>query len=279
MAVLNNERFFRNLSEYDDYLFYTVKKEGYEAGYTLKLLIPFVSAFGVDEKTVDSLINSAVFVPNAKKAGKLLLRNFEPVVISTAYKRFVAKTAEKIGFRKVHGSEAKLSFDLDPALKKKLVEAVDVVSSLRGEELHNFLEELFSGLWHRLSELKVIGAKEKAEILEKYEPEAPIAIGDSITDCKMFEKAKKLGGVAVAFNGNRYALEKADLAIVSNSALSTAIVANALLRGGMDLSLVRDERYPKGTKIYIMEESDFEIVLENSIRMRTRLRGSAGSLG
>ncbi|MDK2875798.1 MAG: hypothetical protein PWQ22_208 [Archaeoglobaceae archaeon] len=279
LAILNNERFFRNLSEYDDYLFYFLKKESYEAGYTLKLLIPFISAYGVDEKTVDRLINSAVFVPDAKKAGKRILSNFEPVVISTAYKRFVERTAEKLGFRKVHGSEAELSIDLDPVLKKRLVEAVDIVSSLRGEELYNFLEELFSGIWHRLSELKVIGAKEKAEILEMYEPEAPIVIGDSITDCKMFEKAKKLGGIAIAFNGNRYALEKADLAIVSNTALSTAIVTETLLKGGMDLSLVKAQKYPMGTKVYIMEESDFEIVLENSMRMRVKLRGSAGSLG
>jgi len=255
------------------------KKEGYEAGYTLKLLVPFISAAGFREEIVDSLINSAVFVPGAKKAGDLIMKTFEPVVISTAYMRFVAETAEKIGFQKVHGSEVEFRFPLDPDLRDELIKAVDVVSSLRNEELYDYLEKLMSKFWDRLSKLKVIGAKEKAEILEKYDPVAPIAIGDSITDCKMFEKAKDLDGVAVAFNGNRYALEKADLAIVSDSALSIAIVAEKLLKSGMKLDLVASQKYPRGTKVYILENSDFETVLENSMRMRVKLRGAAGRLG
>ena len=41
MAVFNNERFFSKLSLCEDDLAYGVKREGYEAGYTLKLRAPF----------------------------------------------------------------------------------------------------------------------------------------------------------------------------------------------------------------------------------------------
>lgn len=279
MAIFNNERFFRNLSEFDDYLFYVAKREGYEAGYTLKLLVPFISASGIKEGVIDSLINSARFVPDAKRAAEEILRFFEPVVISTAYSKFVSATAQRIGFRIVHGSEVDFSLELDETLKREVLSSIDLIASLRGEELFKFLENLMSRIWSRLLNLKVIGAKEKAEILERYEPENPIAIGDSITDCKMFEKAKELGGVAIAFNGNKYALEKADVAIVSQSAMSTAMVVKTLLNGGMNLKLLKSQKYPRGTKVYIMSDSDFEEVLENSMRMRVRLRSSAGSLG
>lgn len=279
MAVLNNDRFFRNLSEYDDYLFYIAKREHYEAGYTLKLLTPFLSALDFKKHIIDDLINSAIFVPNAKRAAKEILESFNPVVISTAYKEFVSKTAKKIGFRIVYGSELELSLDLSDPLKKELVDSVETIASLKGEELYKYLDNLFSKLWERISKLKVVGAKEKAEILEKYEPKAPIVIGDSITDCKMFEKAKELGGVAIAFNGNKYALEKADIAIVSRSAISTAIVVKTLLNGNMNIRLLTSQKYPKGTKVYIMSESDLKEVLEDSMRMRIRLRGSAGKLG
>lgn len=279
LAIFNNERFFRNLSEFDDYLFYVVKKEGYEAGYTLKLLVPFISAFGIKKGVIESLINSAVFVPDAKRAGEEILSFFEPVVISTAYSKFVSATAEKIGFKIVHGSEVDFSMELDETLKDELLNSIDLIASLKGEELFEFLNDLMSKLWNHLANLKVIGAKEKAEILTRYEPENPIAIGDSITDCKMFEKAKELGGVAIAFNGNKYALEKADLAIVSPSAMSTAIVVRTLLNSGMNLKQLNSQKYPRGTKVYIMSDSDFEEVLEKSMRMRVKLRGSAGSLG
>ncbi|MCS7144231.1 MAG: hypothetical protein NZ879_04345 [Archaeoglobaceae archaeon] len=279
LAVFNNERFYRNLSEYDDYLFYVVKKERYEAGYTLKLLVPFISAYGIEEKVINGLINSAIFVPDAKIASEEILQHFEPVVISTAYRKFVAETAKKIGFKIVHGSDVDFSMELEKALKEKLLESVDVIASLKGEELFEFLDKIMSKLWDRLANLNVVGAREKAEILEKYETNNPIVIGDSITDCKMFEKAKELGGVAIAFNGNKYALEKADVCIVSPSAMSTAIVVETLLKSGMNLNPLKSQKYPKGTKIYIMSDSDFEVVLEESMRMRVRLRGSAGSLG
>ncbi|MEM2727271.1 MAG: hypothetical protein QXV61_03330 [Archaeoglobaceae archaeon] len=279
LAIFNNDRFFRNLSEFDDYLFYVEKREGYEAGYTLKLLVPFISAYGIKEGVIEGLINSAIFVPDAKRAGEEILRFFEPVVISTAYNKFVSKTAEKIGFKIAHGSEVDFSLELDKALKSELLDSVDLIASLKGEELFEFLKNLMSKFWSRLDKLKVIGAKEKAEILARYEPKNPIAIGDSITDFKMFEKAKELGGVAIAFNGNRYALEKADVSIVSPSAMSTAIVVRTLLKSGMNLKLLKSQKYPRGTKVYIISDSDFEEVLEKSMKMRVKLRGSAGSLG
>ncbi|MEM4155613.1 MAG: hypothetical protein QXQ38_02675 [Archaeoglobaceae archaeon] len=279
LAVFNNDRFFRKLSEYDDYLFYVAKKEGYEAGYTLKLLTPFLSAFGVKKSIIDDLINSAIFVQDAKRAGEEILKNFEPIVVSTAYQEFVSETAKKIGFNIVHGSELELSMSLNESLKRELLGSVEVIASLREEELYEFLNMVMSKLWDQIAKLNVIGAKEKAEILEKYEPEAPIVIGDSITDCKMFEKAKELGGVAIAFNGNKYALEKADIAIVSRSAMSTAVVAKILLDGKMNLEALRSQRDLGGAKVYIMNESDFEDVLESSMRMRVKLRGSVGSLG
>ncbi|MEM4616885.1 MAG: hypothetical protein QXY19_07780 [Archaeoglobaceae archaeon] len=279
LAIFNNERFFRNLSEFDDYLFYVEKREGYEAGYTLKLLVPFISAFGIKEGVIDSLINSARFVPDAKRAGSEILNFFEPVVISTAYSKFVSATAQRIGFKIVHGSEVDFSLELDETLKEELLSSIDLIASLKGESLFEFLNNLMSKLWGRLTNLRVIGAKEKAEILERYEPKTPITIGDSITDCKMFKKAKELGGVAIAFNGNKYALEEADVAIVSQSAMSTAIVVKTLLNGGINLKLLKSQKYPTGTKVYIMSDSDFEDVLEKSMRTRVRLRRSAGTLG
>lgn len=251
-----------------------LKRKDYEAGYTLKLLVPFVSATGLGN-VVEKL--TPIFVPGAKKAGLILKRDCEVVIISTAYKKFVEKSAQEIGFERVHASEVEFKMELDSDVRKMLLDSVDVIASLSGGELYDFLDKLFSKFWESLKDLKVIGAREKAEILESYAPDFPIAIGDSITDCKMFEKAKELGGVAIAFNGNKYALEKADLAIISNSAMAEALVVRELLKSG-NYRALKSFRC-RNAQIFLLEEADFEKVLRASMKMRVKLRSAAGKLG
>ncbi|RLA85280.1 MAG: energy-converting hydrogenase A, subunit R, partial [Deltaproteobacteria bacterium] len=44
--IPEGEKFFSLLSRYDDYLAYVEKREGYKAGDTLRLIVPFLIAFG-----------------------------------------------------------------------------------------------------------------------------------------------------------------------------------------------------------------------------------------
>uniref|UniRef100_A0A7J2THT5 HAD family hydrolase n=1 Tax=Archaeoglobus fulgidus TaxID=2234 RepID=A0A7J2THT5_ARCFL len=270
-SIFNDDRFFRNLSEFDDYLYYSAKKEGYEAGYTLKLIVPFISAFGKLE-IAEKLVDSVVFVPKAKEAAERILKLCRVVVISTAPRIFVERTAKIIGFKEIHASELEF-LELDENTKAELLGKVDILASLSGEELYKALEDVFSRFWDKIEGIRVIGAREKAEILESYSPKSPIAIGDSITDCKMFEKARELKGVAIAFNGNRYAIERADFAIVSRTALAEAIAVEKILKG-------REPKIgPRFGKIFRVTESNMEKIIRESMKMRVKLRGLAGSLG
>jgi predicted HAD superfamily phosphohydrolase len=271
MAIFNNDRFFRNLSEFDDYLYYVVRKEGYEAGYTLKLITPFISAVGQLE-VVEKLLNNVIFIPDAKKAADRILKFCRVVVVSTAPKKFVEETAKILGFGEIYASELEI-LELDDETRANLLDKVDIIASLNKEELYRVLEEIFSRLWDKIEKIRVIGAKEKAEIMESYNPKFPIAIGDSITDCKMFEKARELNGLAIAFNGNRYAIEKADYAIVSSTALSEAVVIEKIFSGK------KLEIEPRLGKIFKISESNMEKVVKESMKMRVKLRGSAGTLG
>ncbi|WP_202319147.1 haloacid dehalogenase-like hydrolase [Archaeoglobus neptunius] len=289
MAVFNNERFFRNLSLYDDYLAYEVKKEGYEAGYTVKLLVPFIAAADITEARLANIAElTAKFVPDASEAMRRLQKMWKPVVISTSYRQYLEETASMIGVEGyLHGTD--VSFDrikISSELRSYLISTVDKIAGLKGEELFRFLDDLFSTpeIEEIVSSVRAVGAGEKAEILrcycEEYSIEFPVAIGDSISDYKMFEVARKLGGVAVAFNGNEYALKHADIAIVSSTAMSEAAVVELLLRRGMVDSAIHSACAGlRETEIYIMSDSDYREVLEKSKRMRVRLRGFAGELG
>jgi predicted HAD superfamily phosphohydrolase len=300
VAILNNDRFFRNLSQYDDYLAYEVRKEGYEAGYTVKLLVPFLKAAGVTNEGVRKIAEKvAKFVPDAETAMKYLQKTWVPVIISTSYIQYLEVTTKMIRANgKLHGTF--VNFDIikmDRKIADSLLQEVDLIGSLRGDKLHSHLDKLFSieEVAKIIRDVKAVGAGEKAEILRKYCEEAnievPIAIGDSISDYKMFEEVKELGGYAVAFNGNKYALEHADVAIVSNSAISEVAVARILTEKGIhalkseDLIVsllpndLRSSFLQSNTKIFIIEDMDIEEVLQHSSRMRVRLRGDAGLLG
>lgn len=297
-AVFNNDRFFRNLSLYDDYLAYEVKREGYEAGYTMKLLIPFFAAAKLKNEEVCRIAeNVAAFVPDSKLAIDFLQQNWKPVVISTSYTQYLKVTSRLLGVEGfLHGTEIDFdSLEIDDELSKNLLNQIDIIASLKDRELFEFLDNLFGEkeIKEIVDEIRAVGAREKAEILEKYcmdyGIECPVAIGDSISDYKMFERARELGGYAIAFNGNKYAIEHADVAIISNSAVAEAVVVYLVMKKGVKAvrninhteipAAIREEFRRSNTEIYIVDESIAEEITEISMRMRVKLRGEAGLLG
>jgi len=286
--LFNNSRFFENLSWYDDYKSYVEKEKGYESGYTLRLLIPFLLASNIsNDKVYELSLHLTRFVKDARNSMEILLRRWVPVVISTTYYQFLETSAGILGLNKKHLYGTKFDFDrdIDLNLRERLFGAVDIISSLEGAELVSYLDSLFSDkkILEITSEVEIIGAGEKARILEEYcenyNIPRPIVIGDSVSDYKMFEKARRIGGIAIAFNGNEYALKHADVAIVSDSALAEAFVIERLMEGCEVQDLRNMNVREFNCEIYIIEECDINEVIRKSKKMRVKLRGAAGQLG
>ena len=59
-------------------------------------------------------------------------------------------------------------------------------------------------------------------------------VGDSITDVPPFEAVREAGGVALSFNGNRYALAAAELAAAAADTAPTRELALAFAAGGRE---------------------------------------------
>ena len=59
-------------------------------------------------------------------------------------------------------------------------------------------------------------------------------VGDSITDVPPFAAVREAGGVALSFNGNRYALAAAELAVASADTAPTRELALAFAAGGRE---------------------------------------------
>jgi energy-converting hydrogenase A subunit R len=84
-----------------------------------------------------------------------------------------------------------------------------------------------------------------------------IYIGDSITDVKAFELVKNGGGLAVSFNGNRYALDVAEIACAADDAVALSIVIDLFARCGKEGALELADSWP--------DEKPSQLALLNSL--------------
>ena len=106
-----------------------------------------------------------------------------------------------------------------------------------------------------LSEVKTIGGPQKAEAIKditsklRISPAEVMYVGDSITDVEAFQLVRQAGGLTVSFNGNSYAVRNAEVAVLSENSIVTAILADVFINHGKEdaLQLVNDWN-PKALK-------------------------------
>src|SRR5665811_2094664 len=81
-----------------------------------------------------------------------------------------------------------------------------------------------------LQEVNPIGGPEKAKAVTdslaqtKLTMSDTVYVGDSITDVQAFEAVRAGGGLAISFNGNRYAVNAAEVVVVADSAWPLAML-------------------------------------------------------
>jgi len=291
VAFFNSHEFFERLSQYDDYLVLVEKRKDYEAGDTLRLLAVFLVANEVSSEELRDLAEKVLKpTPDAETAIKKLKE--APVVISTSYEQFLEVSAKYLGVEK-HIYCTKFNpenYRLNSDEKEAILEAVEVIANLpeitippdeRAKDAINWLNDFFwnklqkTGAKRILDEVKAIGGKRKLEVVLKYGVEKPIVIGDSISDKDMLAYAKE-NGIAIAFNGNEFALSNSNLAIIAESALGEVEVINRCLKNG--LNWIDDVANVTGGKVYRLDKANFEDILKESKAMRAKLRGLAGYL-
>ena len=88
--IEDGDELFKTLSLYDDYLVDVVKKEGYKAGNTLKLILPF---FVLENLKNDDLIdfskNNIYAVSDSKFLLKYLKEAMNTYIVSTSYGQYI----------------------------------------------------------------------------------------------------------------------------------------------------------------------------------------------
>ena len=313
---------FRILSLYDDYLVDIVKKENYKAGNTLKLILPF---FAVENLTNADFIefskNHIYAVNDSKFLLEYLKKAMNTYIVSTSYGQYIEAVSNylDVPFENTFYTKADIdSLHLNDEEIQKIVEFKDKI--LNNPEDYELFDDIFfnqitqMGIYDEIKKIEVVGGQGKKlaidEIIERDGIDANeiLYIGDSITDVEPLEFARKNNGISISFNGNEYPLKVAEIAIVSPSAVATAVIANVYAENDRNkvLKFIEDYNNTDDLKklfndynidseienkffsvfadeypiIDIVTEENYESILEVSKQMRNNIRGQdIGGLG
>ncbi|MFP3867258.1 MAG: hypothetical protein ACLFUU_03735 [Desulfobacteraceae bacterium] len=328
----HGDRFFTQISRYDDYLADVIKKPGYKAGNTLKLILPFLKAYGLtNQQILDYSLKTMVLVPGAEEAYRFLHHLELPIFeISTSYRQFALAVGLQLGFDQAHIFATPLDLDRyslstrEAGYLQQLTGEIAALPEIRlptGVQDHDLLEgptrmtiaRLDQIFWELIPQMAIgaiyqevnpIGGSEKARALAASLTQtglpmaAAIYIGDSITDVQAFQAVRAGGGLAVSFNGNRYAVSNAEIIIIADTAWPVALITALcrlqgeaavveMARQGLPADLTKlglpsewttaiaDGLKGRQTAIYVAEKNPPEQLLSQSVAMRARLRGAA----
>jgi len=310
--IPQGERFFSLISGYDDFLADILKRKGYKAGNTLKLILPFLKAYGASDKKIKKYSAShLLLIPKAKKM-LFYLRKIMPVfIISTSYQPYIEALCKFLNFPKENTYFTSLNldnYDIPQEEVEILKEMAQEIINLplinlsqikeniipqKMEESIKKLDEIFKDkipfmkCGRILKEVDPVGGKKKAEAVldslkrsggELYDV---MYVGDSITDVEALKLVKDEGGIAVSFNGNLYALRAAQIACISPDASPILALAELFYKKGEKavLDMIVKEASTPPTFAIISKDS-LEILTNESEAMRKKVRGERiGKLG
>jgi len=285
----DGDRFFKQVSRYDDYLADIVKKEGYKAGDTLKLILPFLKAQGLtNAQILEYSLKTIMLVPGAAETYRFLhSRKFPIFEISTSYRQFAEAVGLKLGFDKEHIFCTELDLDrygLSPAetaelrrLQAEIVALPEIdlpPDAASPEDLPGPVREAVATcdriFWETIPGMKIgviyqeinpIGGSEKAKALADSLTKTGLSladtiyVGDSITDVQAFEAVQAGGGLGISFNGNRYAVNAAEVIVVADSVWPIALLASIFQLWGKEgvLEVASPERRGKSRALVLPE--------------------------
>jgi energy-converting hydrogenase A subunit R len=314
--IEDGEKFFTIVSKYDDILVEN-KREGYYAGGTLKLIVPFLKAYGAtNENIIEFSAKNVHLVPGAKEMLSFVNSIMPSFIVSTSYKQYIQALCDLTGFPFENTYFTSLDmvdeYSVSGEEKQKLMEFRKIIIENPDFEILDkiFWDEILKlSLYEIMKNVNPVGGEGKKEavldIVNKYGfKESDIMyVGDSITDVEPLKFVKESGGLAISFNGNEYAVMSAEIAVMADNTVITSIIADLFNKFGkievinfiksyMDnpedaLNKYTVNKELKGMikqvnlpKIAVITGENYERVVNESKTFRNIVRGEAiGALG
>jgi energy-converting hydrogenase A subunit R len=335
--VPNGDKLFTIISKYDDVRADVLKKPGYSAGSTLKLILPFLKAYDVTDGQMEEFsAQNLILIANSIDTLQHVRAVASAFIVSTSYEHYIKALCKALDFPYENTYCTKLSLDkysITGQEKRRLREVAREIAQMpmitipstakhmedfsnKDQETIRRLDAIFwseiagMSLGKIFSEVTTVGGSQKAEAIEDAVEglEAPLSdvmyVGDSITDVEAFKLVRENGGLTVSFNGNNYAVKNAEIAILSENNIATAVISDVFCRRGKQAALNLVENwnlqslqhngavslslldhlftfYPQTLpKVQIVTAKNMETLTKESSEFRKKVRGeSIGRLG
>jgi energy-converting hydrogenase A subunit R len=268
--IPNGDRFFTLISKYDDVQADIIRRQGYKAGDTLKLILPFLRAYGATNNSMKAYsFNNLILVPGAPETLRYVRKLMPSFIVSTSYEHYISALCEAVGFPMENVYCTRLDIDkyvladeekerlrslAREILKMPFIEIPNKARSLSDLSLESQLtikrlDEIF---WDEISkmvagkmlhEVNPVGGYEKAKAVKETTERVGISlsevlyVGDSITDVDAFKIVRKGDGLTVSFNGNQYAVREAEIAVMSYNTIPISIIAEIFKNFGKDYTI------------------------------------------
>jgi energy-converting hydrogenase A subunit R len=261
--VSEGDKLFSLISKYDDVLADVVKKPGYKAGDTLRLILPFLKAYGATDKKIREYSSrNVLLVPGARNTLTFVRKLMPSFIVSTSYEQYISSLCQLTGFcntyctcldidkYEIGEEETKLLRELGEEIAAMpMIEIPENSHSIqdffpRNQATVERLDEIFWEEIQRmesgrmLEEVNPVGGLEKAKAVQDIVGklgsgfEKVMYVGDSITDVQPLRLVRENGGFAVSFNGNDYAVREAEVAVLSGNTIVTSVLADSFCRFG-----------------------------------------------
>jgi len=242
----NMSHFYTMISNYDDYLIDvpgvkdSLNIPEYQPGDTLRLMAPLYISSYKENELINLAKQNLGLLPGCKELMKILNKDWDIFVISTSYSQFAHNVAKmlKIPLDHVYCTELNIN-----QLKEGLIDIQNSLDMLlqkifakylnNNKDLDCVIDDLNYFFWKDqksnyikvMNQIRVIGGKRKEAALEEISRRVNIsisemiALGDSITDINMLQRIKDENGIAVSFNGNRFSIGRANIAVTTPNSL------------------------------------------------------------
>jgi energy-converting hydrogenase A subunit R len=335
--VPNGGKLFTIVSKYDDVLAGVLKKPGYTAGSTLKLILPFLKAYDVSDAQMEEFsAQNLILIANSKNTLQHVMTVASAFIISTSYEHYIRALCKAVEFPYENTYCTKLSIDKSVVTEKEKEHLKEISKeivqmpmilippeaktledlSVADQETVKRLEEIF---WSEISGMSVgrifsevitVGGSQKAASIEDvvvklHMPLKEVMyVGDSITDVEAFKLVRENGGLTVSFNGNNYAVRSAEVSVLSENNVVTAVIADVFCKHGKQATLNLVENWnlqslessrvvspslldkffslhPQALpKVQIVTAKNMETITKKSSEFRKKVRGETiGALG
>jgi energy-converting hydrogenase A subunit R len=317
--IEDGDKLFKILSLYDDYLVDIVKKPNYNAGNTLKLIIPFFISYGIKNQDLINYSKDNVFpVKNSKETLSFFKDKMNRFIVSTSYGQYIEAVADFMDFPFENTYYTNMDLDsikITETEIEKINEFRKIIINLDSNKKEDveILDNIFFNeipklsFFKSISAINIVGGKGKELAIkdiiknENINPKKIIYVGDSITDSEPLKFTRQNNGLAISFNGNEYPLDVAEIAIVSDDSSPIAIIGEIFTNYNKEEVLQFIREYNVSTNLdnlfekfnikqrfknqnypiikIITKENKEEILLASS-KMRKNIRGKdIGGLG